>query len=108
MLSLPTRPRAGLDSSRFRVCQNLLVDVERGHGYFDLAGFALGVEDKLGVMTQVATPRGLKLRSVTVCSVRPSLCEAGRDCSGTAHRAGPARVGVFGVGLGLGDGCGAT
>ena len=61
MLSLPTRPRAGLDSSRFRVCQNLLVDVERGHGYFDIAGFALGVEDEPGVMTQVATPRGLKL-----------------------------------------------
>src|SRR3984957_4748407 len=72
-----------------------------------MAGFALGVEDELGVMTQVATPRGLKLRSVTVCSVRPSLCEAGCDCSGTAHRAGPARVGVFGVGLGLGVGCGA-
>jgi hypothetical protein len=33
-----------------------------GHGYFDMAGFALGVEDELGVMTQVATPRGLKLR----------------------------------------------
>ena len=41
---------------------DLLVDVERGHGYFDMAGFALGVEDKLGVMTQVATPCGLKLR----------------------------------------------
>jgi len=26
-----------------------------------MAGFALGVEDELGVMTQVATPRGLKL-----------------------------------------------
>ena len=25
------------------------------------AGFALGVEDELGVMTQVATPRGVKL-----------------------------------------------
>ena len=41
---------------------DLLVDVERGHGYFDMAGFALGVEDELGVMTQVATPGGLKLR----------------------------------------------
>jgi uncharacterized protein len=41
---------------------DLLVDAERGHGYFDMAGFALGVEDELGVMTQVATPRGLKLR----------------------------------------------
>jgi predicted nucleotidyltransferase len=61
VLSLPTRPRAGLDSSRFRMCQNLLVDVERGHGYFDMAGFVLGVEDELGVMTQVASPRGLKL-----------------------------------------------
>ena len=37
---------------------DLLVDVERGHGYFDMAGFALGVEDELGVMTQVATPGG--------------------------------------------------
>jgi uncharacterized protein len=41
---------------------DLLVDVDRGHGYFDMAGFALGVEDQLGVFTQVATPRGLKLR----------------------------------------------
>ena len=41
---------------------DLLVDVDRGHGYFDMAGFALGVEDKLGVFTQVATPNGLKLR----------------------------------------------
>ncbi|MGO9217629.1 MAG: nucleotidyltransferase family protein [Streptosporangiaceae bacterium] len=40
---------------------DLLVDVERGHGYIDMAGFALGVEDKLGVMTQVATPRGLRI-----------------------------------------------
>ena len=28
----------------------------------DMADFALGVEDELGVMTQVATPGGLKLR----------------------------------------------
>jgi uncharacterized protein len=41
---------------------DLLVDVERGRGYFDMAGFALGVEDELGVLTQVATPGGLKLR----------------------------------------------
>jgi predicted nucleotidyltransferase len=41
---------------------DLLVDVGRGHGYLDMAGFALGVEDALGVFTQVATPRGLKLR----------------------------------------------
>ncbi len=41
---------------------DLLVDVDRGHGYFDMAGFALGVEDQLGVFTQVATARGLKER----------------------------------------------
>lgn len=41
---------------------DLLVDVDRGHGYFDMAGFALAVEDSLGVFTQVATPHGLKLR----------------------------------------------
>jgi predicted nucleotidyltransferase len=41
---------------------DLLVDVDRGHGYFDMTGFALAVEDELGVMTQVATPGGLKLR----------------------------------------------
>ncbi len=41
---------------------DLLVDVDRGHGYFDMAGFALGVEDELGVFTQVATARGLKER----------------------------------------------
>jgi predicted nucleotidyltransferase len=41
---------------------DLLVDVDMGHGYIDMAGFALGVEDTLGVFTQVATPRGLKLR----------------------------------------------
>ena len=41
---------------------DLLVDVDRGHGYFDMAGFALAVEEKLGVFTQVATPGGLKLR----------------------------------------------
>jgi predicted nucleotidyltransferase len=41
---------------------DLLVDVDRGHGYIDMAGFALGVEDRFGVFTQVATPKGLKLR----------------------------------------------
>ncbi len=41
---------------------DLLVDVAPGHGYFDLAGFALDVEDLLGVFTQVATPAGLKAR----------------------------------------------
>ena len=37
--------------------------VNCGHGYFDMVGFALGVEDELGVMTQVATLHGLKLRT---------------------------------------------
>jgi predicted nucleotidyltransferase len=41
---------------------DLLVDVEPGRGYFDLAGFALDVEDLLEVFTQVATPNGLKPR----------------------------------------------
>ena len=41
---------------------DLLVDVDRGHGYIDMAGFALGVEDLLGVFTQVATTAGLKQR----------------------------------------------
>jgi hypothetical protein len=39
-----------------------VLDVDRGHGYVDMAGFALGVEDRLGVFTQIATPRGLKPR----------------------------------------------
>ena len=41
---------------------DLLIDVDPGHGYFDMAGFALDVEDLLGVFTQVATVGGLKLR----------------------------------------------
>ena len=41
---------------------DLLVDVQPGRGYFDLAGFALDVEDLLGVFTQVATPNGLDPR----------------------------------------------
>lgn len=41
---------------------NLLVDVDRGHGYFDVAGFALAVEARLAVFTHVATPAGLKYR----------------------------------------------
>lgn len=41
---------------------DLLIDVDSGHGYFDMAGFALDVEDLLGVFTQVATVAGLKLR----------------------------------------------
>jgi predicted nucleotidyltransferase len=44
---------------------DLLVDVERGHGYFDMAGFALGVEDELGVMTQIATGNPLKPGTMT-------------------------------------------
>ncbi|MDQ2707557.1 MAG: nucleotidyltransferase family protein [Actinomycetota bacterium] len=40
---------------------DLLIDVEPGHGYFDMTGFALEVEDLLGVFTQVATVAGLKL-----------------------------------------------
>jgi hypothetical protein len=41
---------------------DLLIDVDAGHGYFDMAGFALAVEDLLGVFTQVATVAGLKVR----------------------------------------------
>ncbi|MBA2474080.1 MAG: DNA polymerase subunit beta [Pseudonocardiales bacterium] len=41
---------------------DLLIDVDPGHGYFDMAGFALQVEDLLGVFTQVATVGGLKVR----------------------------------------------
>jgi predicted nucleotidyltransferase len=41
---------------------DLLVDVEPGRGYFDLAGFALDIEGLLGVFTQVATPNGLNPR----------------------------------------------
>jgi predicted nucleotidyltransferase len=41
---------------------DLLIDVEPGHGYFDMTAFALAVEDLLGVFTQVATEGGLKLR----------------------------------------------
>lgn len=41
---------------------DLLVDVERSHGYFDMAGFALDMEELLGVFTQVATTAGLKSR----------------------------------------------
>ena len=35
---------------------------QSGRGYLDLAGFALDVEDLLGVFTQVATPNGLNPR----------------------------------------------
>ena len=41
---------------------DLLVDVQPRRGHFDLAGFALDVEDLLGVFTQVATPNGLNRR----------------------------------------------
>ena len=103
---------------------DLLVDVDRGHGYFDMAGFALGVEDELGVMTQVATPGGLKPGSVTACSGRPSPCEPGRRTAlipgrahlgtrelkpaGPAQRLGPARLGAFRVGTDCGDASGRT
>lgn len=41
---------------------DLLIDVDPGHGYFDMTGFALEVEGLLGVFTQVATVEGLKAR----------------------------------------------
>ncbi len=41
---------------------DLLVEVEPGHGYLDLTGFALAVENLLAVFTQVATVAGLKPR----------------------------------------------
>lgn len=41
---------------------DLLIDVAPGHGYFDMAGFAIDVEQLMGVFTQVATPNGLKKR----------------------------------------------
>ncbi|WP_224390788.1 nucleotidyltransferase family protein [Pseudonocardia sp. ICBG1293] len=41
---------------------DLLVDVEPGRGYLDLTAFALGVEDTLGVLTQVVTVNGIKQR----------------------------------------------
>ena len=41
---------------------DLLIDVDPGHGYFDMAGFALEIEELLGVFTQVATVGGLKTR----------------------------------------------
>jgi uncharacterized protein len=47
---------------------DLLVDVDRGHGHFDMAGFALGVEDRLGVFTQVATPKGLEAADPRSCA----------------------------------------
>jgi len=41
---------------------DLLIEMERGHGYFDMSGFALDVEGLLNVFTQVATPNGIKAR----------------------------------------------
>ncbi|MCA1673931.1 MAG: nucleotidyltransferase family protein [Actinobacteria bacterium] len=41
---------------------DLLIDVAPGHGYFDMTGFALDVEELLEVFTQVATSNGLKQR----------------------------------------------
>jgi hypothetical protein len=37
-----------------------------------MAGFARGVEDELGVMTQAATPGGLKLR-IRDCVLREAV-----------------------------------
>lgn len=59
---------------------DLLIDVQPGHGYFDMAGFALQVEELLGVFTQLATVDGLKVRirdrvlreAVAVSGVTPS------------------------------------
>jgi predicted nucleotidyltransferase len=51
------RGEAGGDSDL-----DLLVDVDSGRGYFDMAGFALDVEQLLGVYTEVATVAGLKAR----------------------------------------------
>jgi predicted nucleotidyltransferase len=51
------RGEAGGDSDL-----DLLVDVASGRGYFDMAGFALDVEQLLGVYTEVATVAGLKAR----------------------------------------------
>lgn len=52
----------GRDEARTDSDLDLLVDVDRGHGYFDMAAFALDVEGVLGVFTQVATVSGLKSR----------------------------------------------
>jgi len=41
---------------------DLLIDVAPDRGYFEMAGFALDVEQLVGVFTQVATPNGLKKR----------------------------------------------
>lgn len=41
---------------------DLLIDVAPGRGLFTLTGFALDVEDLLGVFTQVVTVPGLKAR----------------------------------------------
>ncbi|MGQ0719571.1 MAG: nucleotidyltransferase family protein [Pseudonocardiales bacterium] len=41
---------------------DLLIDVAPGRGYFDMTGFALDVEQLMGVFTQVAIPNGLKKR----------------------------------------------
>jgi uncharacterized protein len=41
---------------------DLLVEIAPGRGYFDLAGFALDIEQLLGVYTEVATAHGVKPR----------------------------------------------
>jgi uncharacterized protein len=72
---------------------DLLVDVGAGHGYFDMAGFALDVEDLLGVFTQVATLAGLKQRirnrvateAVAVCVVVESPNAEGTRAASQAH-----------------------
>jgi predicted nucleotidyltransferase len=41
---------------------DLLIDVAPEHGLFSMAGFAIDVEELMGVFTQVATVAGLKSR----------------------------------------------
>lgn len=41
---------------------DLLVEVEPTVSLWDLSGFAIDVEELLGVFTQVVTPKGLKAR----------------------------------------------
>lgn len=44
---------------------DLLVEVASGRSLLDLAGFAVEVQDLLGVFTQVVTPNGLRERIKT-------------------------------------------
>jgi predicted nucleotidyltransferase len=41
---------------------DLLVDIDRGRGYLAATGFAMDVEDLMGVFTQVATEKSLRPR----------------------------------------------